>query len=229
MVFGHADGDGYLAAEQTRTNLKVAGLEAVSIVVSSETSSYKFWEKTFGQLDLSAFRLVVCVDIAFNFKNPIVSLRAIVETAATNSGTEFVIVDHHPLLRPRRVPQNLKLIEVKRVYDCCLGPPSDDLMVVAAICDGEKWSVCDKATEIHEKRALGVKRAAADIGGLAGVGLLRLLSKRHWSFFEALAEEPNCCHQRARGRRTSKSLPSPLLQSAVIPIARNHSKLLQVQ
>jgi hypothetical protein len=213
ILFGHADPDGYLATEQTRTNLKAVGVRVTKMVVSDQTANYRFWEGKFATTNFSRYGLVVTVDIAFSFRSPGVSLAALIQAADANPGTHFVVVDHHPLLRPPMTYSNLSLIEVDTAYRCCLGEPSDDLMAVAAICEGEL--IRGRRTPLREKRALGVRRAAADVQGIAGLRLLKILEERNWAFFEALADEPREYHHTARGRRTAKSLSSPILQHAL--------------
>ena len=214
IVFGHADADGHLSAEQSRTNLQAAGINVEEVVVAPETSSYRFWAQTFPHLDFHRFRLVVVVDIAFNFRNPDQSLEALVQVVDDYSKTQFVVIDHHPLQRPKSPRPNLTLIEANSVYDCCFGAPSDELMVVAALCDGDGRAVRSRTSFELTKRAIGVRRAAADTGGVAGAKLMSLLRRRRWDFFEALSEEPTEFHRHARRRRTARSLNSPLLDAA---------------
>ena len=85
-------------------------------------------------------------------------------------------------------------------------------MQVAALCDGSPTTVAP--TPLLRRRALGVKRAAADVSGVAGDGLLELIRERRWDFFEALAEEDHEMHRSARGIRRSASKTSPLLEYA---------------
>ena len=214
IIFGHADADGHLAAEQTRTNLEAEGVEVSDVVVSTETRNYRFWERTFPGLDFSKFRLVVVVDIAFSFRNPTQSLDSLLQTVDRHPSTHVVVIDHHPLKRSSRPRTNLTMVEVKSVYDCCLGTPSDELMVVAATCDGDGKAVRSRTSDQFIKRALGVRRAAADMHSMVGSRLLSLLRGRRWEFFESLAEEPVEFHRTVRGRRTSSSPRSPLLEAA---------------
>lgn len=213
IIFGHADADGHLATEQTRTNLHAQGIRVTDLVVTSGTRDHRFWERTFPFVDFCGIRLVVVVDIAFRFRNPEQSLESLLPVVDRNLSTHFVVVDHHPLSRPNHSRPNLTLAEVADVYNCCVGSPSDELMVVAAICDRDTKAVRPLISAQFEKRAIGVRRAAADTHGLAGPKLLSLLRQRDWGFFEALAEEPAELHLTVRGRRRSSSPPSPLLQA----------------
>lgn len=210
IVFGHADADGHLATEQTRDYLVGRGLN-VTTVVSSKTHNYRFWEKL-PELDLCEYGLVVFVDIAFSFRDPGDSLARLLEVSDRDNQRQFVAIDHHPLLQPRDLRKNVELLEVADPYDCCLGMPDPDLMEVAALCDGSPTVVTP--TPQLRRRAVGVKRAAADVKGVAGNGLLGLIRNRQWDFFEALADEDVNMHRSARGIRRLSSETSPLLEYA---------------
>ena len=215
IIFGHADADGHLAAEQTRTNMTREGIEVRELIVGPETKNYKFWESTFATVDLREFRLAVVVDIAFSFRDTDQSVRCLLRTVECHAETHFLVIDHHPLNHSDNIPNNLSLIQVDSAYDCCVGTPSDELMVVAAICDGDAKVVKPRTLPEHVKRATGIRRAAADIGGIAGSTLLSLIRDRNWDFFEALATEPAECHRNVRGRRVASGQKSPLLESMV--------------
>lgn len=214
-LFGHADGDGHLAVEQSRVNLREKGVVQIRSVVSAATTGARFWERSFRETDFTAFDLVVVVDIAFKFKDPSLSFRAVEETVNRFPRSRFMIIDHHPLPADGEIPANLTLIEASSPYECCFGRPSDELMVVAALCHGDEKAVDGKINGQAHARALGVRRAAADTHGVAGDGLLGLLRKRDWGFFERLAAEPLHLHQTARGRRKLACPPSPLLNLAL--------------
>ena len=213
ILFGHSDADGHLAAEQTRDHLAGRGLR-VTTVVSPETRNYRFWEKL-PEFDLAEYGVVVFVDIAFRFRNPDDSLGRLLEISDRQPHRQFIVIDHHPLVHPKSPRQNLSLIEVQDPYDCCLGVPDPDLMEVAALCDGSPTAVAP--TPRLSRRALGVKRAAAALDGIAGDRLLGLIRQRQWDFFEALADEDRQMHRSARGVRRACSETSPLLE-----YAKNH-------
>lgn len=184
------------------------------VIVSHMTRNYGFWESSFAGLEFKDYKLVVVVDIALNFRDPLRSLRPILRTVDNHPHTRFIIIDHHPLRQPRQPRPNLSLVEVESAYECCFGDPSEELMVVAAICDRNENAVRERITPEFKKRALGVRRAAADILGLAGSQLLNLIRNRRWEFFEALADEPTEFHLTVRGRRTANSPVSPLIEAA---------------
>ena len=210
IIFGHADGDGHLAAVQTREWLGQRGISATT-VVSSETRNYLFWGRL-EKFDLANFDLIVFVDIAFRFRDPKHSLDRLLEVSDRQLDKQFIAIDHHPFVHPQSRRDNVRLVDVDDPYNCCLGPPNPELMEVAAICDGSPTTVTP--TLKLEKRALGVKRAAADIDGVAGNRLLRLIEERRWDFFEALADEDRELHRSARGIRRRSNDASPLLEYA---------------
>ena len=92
------------------------------------------------------------------------------------------------------------------------------------LCDGDKSAVGGLASSKLKKRAIGVRRAAADCHGLAGSGLLTLLRNRRWEVFEALAEEPPEFHMSARGRRRDSGPQSPILEALKIGSISMHSR-----
>ena len=214
VVFGHADADGHLAAEQSRRNLEAEGINVQETVVSQETRGHRFWERGFSSYRFADIGLVVVVDIAFNFKDAASSLEAVLEVVDCSPSTHFVVVDHHPLVYPASERPNLTLREADSVFDCCYGTPSDELMVPAAICDGDAGAVRPRITETFEKRAVGVRRAAADRTGLAGSRLMALLRDSRWDVFDALASEPRHLHSSVRGWRRANCMPSPALNAA---------------
>ena len=225
LVLGHADADGYLAAEQTRRNLTKANIRVSRVVVSRQTASFRFWEQSFPKMNLDEYHLVVSVDIAFSFKSPRDSLDAVIATCRSHPEILFIIIDHHPLLKPNRQPSNLRLIDVNSVYECCLGAPSSELMAVASICDGGVVVSPKHVRRRHLKRALGLKRAVAD-SNLAGDRLLALLRQRRWRILEALAEEPPEFHKIVRGRRSSLGFASPLLTALLAAPMKGQTILL---
>ena len=210
IVFGHADADGHLAAEQTRDSL-IQGDISVTAIVSSKTLNYRFWEKL-PEFDLSGYELIIFVDIAFRFRNPCDSLGRLLAISDRQPHKQFIAIDHHPLIQPVNPRRNVLLLEVSDPYDCCLGVPDPELMEVAALCDGSPTKVTP--TPLLKRRALGVKRAAADVHGAAGDGLLELIRERRWDFFEALADEDREMHRSARGIRRPSNGASPLLEYA---------------
>ena len=154
------------------------------------------------------------VDIMLDGRDPAKSLRALARRAIAFPMTYFAVIDHHPAEGLPKPPSNVHLDLVDSVYRCCVGEPSD-LMVVAAICDGEEAQVRHIACDRHRLRAVRVRRAAADHGGLAGSPLLTLLRRRQWRLLEQLGAEPADMHRSFYGRRGSSLARSPALWSAL--------------
>ncbi len=210
-LFGHADADGYLAAEVSRQNLVSAGW-AVQVVVDPKiTANYRFWAKRLHEQDFDGVDLAVFVDIAFDFKDPTQSFEALIDTAKRHSRTQFHVIDHHELPVLGVLPINVTLSPTTSVYECCYGSPND-LMVVASICDKDEGPVSEIITPAHRVLADGVKRAAADTHGAAGTALMRTLESQQWAWLFTLGNEPKAAHRTFYGRRTKSADPSPALQ-----------------
>lgn len=212
-LFGHMDADGFLATEQTRRNLEAAGISIVSQVISPSTASYRFWRRAF-RVEQYDSGLAIFIDIALDFHDPYDSIESISTVSVRNPDTMFVVIDHHAMPNLQWLPKNLLLISTPTVFDCCLGSPSDEFMVPASICDGERSLVRERVTDAHERRAEGVRRAVADAKGVAN-HVSDFLTQRRWSFFETLASEPPECHRNVRGRRSPRSRPSPAIDAAM--------------
>ena len=210
IVFGHEDADGHLAAEYTQEYLLKKEL-MMKVIVSSQTRGFSFW-KNLSDCKLEDHDMIACIDIAFRFWNPKESLEHLLRASNRYPEKHFIVVDHHSLVRPRKRRANVTFLEVSDPYDCCLGVPDAEVMPVAALCDGSQTAIVP--TQMLRRRALGVKRAAADVRGLAGDKLLELIRDRRWDFFEALAEEDAEMHRSARGFRRRCSEASPLLEEA---------------
>lgn len=218
FILGHADGDGYLAAEQSRRNVIDAGANDCQMIVHPRiTGGYRFWERHLADLELANADLVIFVDIMFHRKEPTDTLQRLSDKAEKHPDVDFVVIDHHPQCMPAElssVPANLSIRPVQRVYDCCFGPPTDEFMVPAALCENEDETVQDRSTGKHRVRAVGVARAAADRGGLAGEKLIKLLASQNWSLIEGLGREEPEEHRFVRGIRPKNDPPSPALQEA---------------
>ncbi len=214
VVFGHADGDGYLAAEVSRQNLIADGWIVSDVVVDpTKTPNYTFWENHFQQWDFSHTDLVVSVDIAFDFKNPTRSCEALSHRAWQFPDTRFLVIDHHPLTAGQWMPPNLNLVEADSAFRCCYGTPND-LMVIAAICDNEMKSVRHLASDAHATLAKGVARAATDVNGVAGERLLGLIERQQWAWLFELGQEPADMHRTVRRKRVTYG-KSPVLKRLV--------------
>lgn len=214
LLFGHADADGHLAAEQSRRNVLSAGAKHCDVVVDPKiTRTYRFWEKHLHSVQINDADVVIFVDLAFNPNDPRLSFEALADFAAQEPDRLFMVIDHQPVRRLPRSPSNVFLSFAPTVFLTCYGMPSE-LMIIAAICDSDAGSVVHLTTPLHEKRALAVQRAAADIVGLAGAPLLALLSTDQWDILESLADDPAEAHRRVRGRRVASVPPSEALTTA---------------
>ena len=214
IIFGHADADGHLAAIQSAENLRADNIDVLDIVVHpAKTRNYKFWEGYFQDCDFKGADIVVVVDIMFHPTNHLRSYEALISRVSKTPTTNFVVIDHHPVHDIPKVPNNLDLKFVSDVFNCCYGKPTD-LMVIAAICDKDEASVKSRITDLHRKRAIGIKRAVSDRYALVGGSTLRLIEDRAWGVFEQLADEPAAYHRTFYGNRVAKKPESPLLQLA---------------
>lgn len=215
IVFGHADGDGYLAAEVSRENLIADGWVVSDVVVDPQhTANYGFWLNHFQEWDFSQLDLVVVVDIAFDFDQPLRSCEALSHHAAQFPRTRFIVIDHHPLSAGGWLPSNVVLHESPSVYACCYGEPND-LMVLASICDKDEEPVKDLISSAHRTLAEGVNRAARSKNGIAGQLLLSMLHNKEWAWFYTLGDEPKEFHRSYYGRRLENSKVSPALNTAM--------------
>ena len=213
IVFGHADGDGYLAAEVTRGNLVAEGWTVTDVVVDPQkTRNCKFWQGYFQDWDFSSVDLVVTVDLAFDFTEPGRSCKALSRQASEFPDTRFLVIDHHPLKADTWLPDNVSLREAASVFACCYGDPND-LMVIASICDNDEAPVKELITPAHRVLAEGIRRAASDFHGVAGSTLRAMLENQQWAWFFALGSEPKGLHRRFYGVRTRSSPVSPTLNS----------------
>lgn len=211
LIFGHADGDGHLAAEQSRENLEKDGYQVLKVIADPAiTRGCKFWETHFQTYDFGKADLIVVIDIMFDRQMPRRSYDALVNRCNQESGRRFIVIDHHPTKGLPARPDNLEVVFSKNVYTCCYGPPSE-LMVIASICDNDEGPVQHLITDTHRKRALGIKRAVSDRLGMAGELSLKLLKARSWDIFEHLADEPSAYHRTMYGNRIDQTPISPIL------------------
>ncbi len=213
IIFAHSDGDGHLAAEQTRRNLLEDGYEIGAVVVHPTlTRNYRFWEQHFQCADFDDCDHVFVVDIMLASKDPANTWEALLKRVRMEHDRQFHVIDHHAVELPK-LPANLEVTISDSVYECCYGEPSE-LMLVAAVCDRDEEPVRHLLTERHRRLAVGVNRAVSERTVLAGGPLLRLLRDECWGVFEQFADEPAEYHRTFYGNRTAKEPLSPLLQIA---------------
>ena len=220
LVIGHADGDGYLAAEQSRRNLLRADAASCEVLVDPRiTPGYRFWERWLDRLDFAGIDIVIFVDLMLNYRAPTDSIERICRKALDQPDTQFLVIDHHQYegAPMRELPPNLRFQFTDKVYECCFGPPSD-LMIIASICDRDEDPVQARITDVHRRRAIGVSRAAADRRGLAGAALITLLKEDRWDILEALGQEDRQLHRTVRGIRPASTPVSPALHAARLAV-----------
>jgi hypothetical protein len=214
IIFGHSDGDGHLAAEQTRRNLEDDGCDVTSVIVHPMwTRNFRFWEQHFQEADFGDNEHVFVVDIMLASPDVDATWAAVCSRVRKETDRRFYLIDHHKVSMPSTLPRNLHVEIRDTVYECCYGTPSE-LMLIASICDRDEEPVAGKLTERHRRLARGVTRASTERNVLSGQPLLYLLRNDHWSVFEQLADEPADFHRTFYGNRTSKQPLSPLLQMA---------------
>lgn len=214
LVVGHADGDGHLAAEQSRRNLLSAGFARVDVLVDPRiTAGHRFWDRYLGGLALGDADLIVFVDLMFSPSDPVASFEALSRRARSEPGRRFKVVDHHPVTDLPPTPPNLSIEFTREVFRCCQGKPSE-LMLIASVCDRDEAPVEHLLSDHHRRMAVGVQRAAADRHGLAGRGLLRLLRQNRWDVLGQLADDASEFHRRVRGVRPQSLPPSAALEQA---------------
>lgn len=214
LIFGHADGGGHLAAEQSRKNLEKDGALNCEVIVDPRlTRGYRFWERTLPHFDLGEHELILIVDLMLNPKEPKRSFDALADRATRERDRFFVVINHRLSKKVPRPPSNVFFTFTPTAFLCCYGLPSD-LMVMAAICEGDDDSVKHLITPVLRKRAFGVSRAAADIAGLAGEQLMVLIQAGRWDLIESLADDPPEAHRRVRGVRVADVPPSLALTTA---------------
>lgn len=214
IIYGHSDGDGHLAAEQTRRNLLEDGCDVTSVVVHPMfTRNFRFWEQHFQEANFGDNEHVFVVDIMLANPDVAATWDAVCSRVKKEPDRQFYIIDHHKVAMPSALPRNLHVEIREAVYECCYGTPSE-LMLIASICDKDEAPVAAKLTEHHRRLARGISRASTERAVLSGQPLLYLLRNNHWSVFEQLADEPADFHRTFYGNRTSKQPLSPLLQMA---------------
>lgn len=214
LIVGHADGDGYLAAEQSRRNAAAAGAASCHVLVDPTiTPGYRFWERYLERLEVEEYDAVIFVDLMLNYKAPRDSFDRLRAKAINHPDKNFLVIDHHPVGGLPGTPDNLEFRFTDTVYECCLGDPSE-LMIIASICDRDEGPVQHLINDVHRRRAIGVSRAASDRYGLAGNLLIRLIREEQWEILEALGQEDRQYHRTVRGIRPSSSPVTPALQAA---------------
>ena len=202
LVVGHADADGHLIAEQTRRNLANINTFDVTVVVDPvRTKDHRAWTTLDTITEIDDANIIFFVDMMFAPASFFDEAEALVEFVGDFPDKEFFLIDHHPLpLRRLDGPENLRVLYRPEVFDCVIGPRSG-MMVVAALCEGQRANVADIVEPFHETLALGMRRAAALGGDLPGEKLLSLLKSDCWAGLLELGRDDRELHRLPRGRR----------------------------
>lgn len=223
LVVGHADADGHLITEQVRRNLSLISTFDVSTVVDpARTKDHSAWRNLDAITEIEDSDIVFFVDMMFAPSTFVEEARALVDFVNDRPDTRFYLIDHHPLPLRRLAPaENLRVMYRPEVFDCAIGPRSG-MMVVAALCEGQRANVADISEPVHDMLTLGIRRAAALGGPLPGEKLLALLRSDCWAELLKLGEEDREFHRLPRGRRSQNQPASNVLSS----LDKTASKLL---
>ncbi|HET7084424.1 MAG TPA: hypothetical protein VFI23_06615 [Rhizomicrobium sp.] len=214
LVVGHADADGHLIAEQVRRNLAlIPNFEVTAVVDPDRTKDHKAWTKLDSLTEIEDADWVFFVDMMFAPSSFVEEAGALVEFVEDRKDKRFFLIDHHPLpLRRLAEADNLRVMYRPEVFDCAIGPRSG-MMVVAAICEGQKANVAEIKEPVHDVMATAVRRAAALGGPLPGEKLSALIRSDRWADLLELGQEDKELHRLPRGRRSLKSAQSKALKS----------------
>lgn len=224
LVIGHADADGHLIAEQTRRNLSLIGtFDVTALVDPNRTKDHRAWLRLDEITEIEDADIVFFVDMMIAPSTFVEEAAALVQFVNKRRDKLFFLIDHHPLpLRRLAEADNLRVAYRPEVFDCVIGPRSG-MMIVAALCEGQKQDVSEIRSPIHDRITRGMKRAAAIGGSLPGNKLLALLRADCWVEIAELGDEPNELHKMPRGRRAANQP----LSKALRLLERVASKLLE--
>lgn len=202
LIVSHADADGHVIAEQVRRNLAVVPSFDISLVVDpARTKDHKTWTRLDSIPEIDMAEIVFFVDLMFAPSSFFVEANALVQFVSERPRKRFFLMDHHPLpLRLLGRAPNLRSVYRPDVLDCTLGPASW-LMIIAALLESQPTRAKEVKEPKHEVLAMGVRRAAAPGGPLAGDKLLALLRFDRWNDLEKLGQEDPARHRLPRGRR----------------------------
>jgi hypothetical protein len=203
LIVGHADGDGHLISEQVRRNLSLIDSFDVSVLVDpSRTKDHKCWLKLDSFNEIEKADYVFFVDLMFGRQSYVEEANALVDYVRSYPDKEFFLIDHHPLPLSRLASaDNLRVIYRQNVSECAFGPRSG-MMLVAALCERQPDDAEHIKTPFHDALAVGMRRAAAPGGPLAGQKLLALLRADQWEALYRLGTDDPKFHYLPRGRRS---------------------------
>jgi hypothetical protein len=213
LIIGHADGDGHLISEQTRRNLSLVGLFDVDVLVDPiRTQDHKCWLRLDRFNEIDAADYVFFVDMMFGPQSYVEEAKALVDYVSDYPEKRFFLIDHHPLPLSRLAPaDNLRVIYRQNVSECSFGPRSG-MMLVAALCERQPDDAEHLKTPLYDALAVGMRRAAALGGPLAGEKLLALLRADQWEALYQLGIDDPKFHYLPRGRRSASRPVSDALK-----------------
>lgn len=214
LVIGHSDADGHVIAEQARRNLAlVPGFDVRVVVDPKRTQGHQSWLKLDELPEIERADLVFFVDLMFSPMAFDEESAGLIRLARSKPDKRFFVIDHHPLPLGRLRAKNIRVAYRPDVFECVIGPRSG-MMVLAAICERQKDTIANVRTEHHDVLALGLRRAAAPGGSIAGQPLMSLLRNHRWDMIYALGLEDSSCHRLVRGRRVSSGERSAVMAAA---------------
>jgi hypothetical protein len=213
LIVGHADGDGHLISEQVRRNLSSVESFDVKVVVDpTRTKDHKCWLKLDDLTEIKPVDYIFFVDLMFGPQSYVEEAAALVDFVTRYPQKQFFLIDHHPLPLARLAPaDNLRVIYRQNVSECAFGPRSG-MMLVAALCERQPDDAEYLKTPVYDALAVGMRRAAALGGPLAGEKLLALLRADQWDGLLRLGTDASRFHYLPRGRRPSGQTPSDILR-----------------
>jgi hypothetical protein len=215
LVIGHADADGHLIAEQVRRNLaSIESFEVKVVVDPRRTQGHRSWLKLDAFPEISPADYVFFVDLMFAPDTYIEEAAALTRFVSARHDKRFFLIDHHPLpLRLLQAASNLRMAYRPDVCECAIGPRSG-MMVVASLCEHQPEEVADIKSPVHGALCVGMRRAAAAGGPLAGDKLLALLGADRWDLILRLSEEDPKRHKLHRGFRSRDAPLSEALEDS---------------
>lgn len=202
LVVSHADGDGHLIAEQVRRNLTaVPAFEVATVVDPQRTQDHKTWTKLETIREIDSCEIVFFVDLMFAPASFGREADALVRFVGERPAKRFFVLDHHPLpLRRLEQAPNVRAVYRPDVMDCTFGTASP-MMVIAALLEKQPTRARALKRPSDDLLAMGIKRAAAPGGPLAGPKLSALLQFDCWGELAELGRDDPSYHRLPRGRR----------------------------
>ena len=217
IIFGHADADGHVIAEQTRRNLSRLKCFDVSCVVDPYyTEGHRAWNRLVEYELEPSPDIIVFVDMMFSPASFSKEANGLLQFAEKHSSSRIIIIDHHPLpLSKLAFAENVIPIYRPIVADCTIGP-RENLMVLAALDENQADTVSDRILGFYRDIVIGLRRAAAPSGALQGELLMSLLQHDYWPLLLALGRDDKTFHRLVRGRRPKNDPTSEFYDQLIL-------------